>query len=304
MSSHLPNPSASAFPASLDELEVLAQRLGLRLSISKDLSVLSRPVPIGDMAAPNALAVHPMEGCDGDALGRPGPLTVRRYERFAAGGAGLVWVEAMAVVPEGRANPCQLWIHEASQAAFAHLVQRIRQVARERYGPGFRPLLVAQLTHSGRYSRPEREARPLIAQHHPDWDRAMGLPADHPVVTDAYLDALPEAFATAAALAFDAGFDAVDLKICHGYLLAELLGCRTRPGRYGGSFENRTGLILSIVDRIRARLGPDKPIASRWACTTPSPNRSVGAWTGPTQVAPTWKSRSGSWPSWPSATCV
>jgi 2,4-dienoyl-CoA reductase (NADPH2) len=124
-------------------------------------------------------------------------------------------------------------------------------------------MLVAQLTHSGRYSRPERDPLPLIAQHHPDWDRSMGLPADYPVVTDEYLDGLPEAFARGARLAFDVGFDAVDLKICHGYLLAELLGCHTRPGRYGGSLENRAALILAILDRIRAEVGPERLIASR-----------------------------------------
>jgi 2,4-dienoyl-CoA reductase (NADPH2) len=263
MSTDPSNAAASDFPKTLPQLQLLAAERGLRLAVSEDLSVLARPVQVGGHRIPNSLAIHPMEGCDGDALGRPGPLTVRRYERFAAGGAGLIWVEAMAVVPEGRANPRQLWIHEGSQAAFEGLVRRIRDVARQASGPDFRPMLVAQLTHSGRYSRPEREAKPLIAQHHPDWDRAMGLPGDYPLVTDEYLDALPDAFASAAVRAVDAGFDAVDLKICHGYLLAELLGCHTRPGRYGGSLENRISLILAILDRMRTALGPDRLIASR-----------------------------------------
>jgi 2,4-dienoyl-CoA reductase-like NADH-dependent reductase (Old Yellow Enzyme family) len=263
MSTDLSNSPGRTFPKTLTELRRLAQELGLALNVSEDLSVLARPVPVGNLVIPNSLAVHPMEGCDGDTAGGPGPLTFRRYERFAAGGAGLLWIEAIAVVPEGRANPRHLWIHENNRAGFADLVRRIRQAARERFGSGFRPVLVAQLTHSGRYSRPERAAAPIIAQHDPHRDGAMGLPAEYPVVTDEYLDTLPDAFARAARLAIDAGFDAVDLKVCHGYLMAELLGCHTRPGRYGGSFENRTRLVLAILDRIRAELGPGPIVASR-----------------------------------------
>jgi 2,4-dienoyl-CoA reductase (NADPH2) len=263
MPTHPANRSTFRLPKDLAGLARLAQDLGVSLPIDEDLSVLARPITVAGLALPNALAVHPMEGCDGDALGRPGPLTVRRYERFAAGGAGLLWVEAMAVAPEGRANPRQLWIHEATRPDFARLVTRIHEVARQTFGPGFRPVLVAQLTHSGRYSRPEREPRPLIPQHHPFYDKPMNLPGDYPLVTDEYLDTLPDAFARAARLAFDAGFDAVDLKISHGYLLAELLGCHTRPGRYGGSFENRTSLIVAILDCIRAEVGAGRPLASR-----------------------------------------
>jgi 2,4-dienoyl-CoA reductase (NADPH2) len=250
-------------PATLPELLALARELGLALKVSQDLSPLARPVQVGPYLIPNALTIHPMEGCDGDAQGRPGPLTVRRYERFAAGGAGLIWVEAIAVLPEGRANPRHLWLHEESQSAYAALTDRMREVAREARGPGHRPMLVAQLTHAGRYARPTSERHPIIARHHPFYDKAMDLADDYPLATDEYLDTLPDAFAAAAVRAIDAGFDAVDLKICHGYLLAELLGARTRPGRYGGSFENRTALPLAILDRMRAAVGPEQMIVSR-----------------------------------------
>jgi len=114
---------------SLGDLKELGERLGVALDAAEDVSILAQPVRLDSLLIPNSLAVHPMEGCDGDPEGRPGKLTVRRYERFAAGGAGLIWVEATAVVPEARANPRQLWLNEKSKGAFASLVRRIRQVA-------------------------------------------------------------------------------------------------------------------------------------------------------------------------------
>ena len=258
--SHRRRPAAPRTP---QELAALAKSLAIDVPVSADTSILSRPVSVGHLRIPNALAVHPMEGADGDAEGRAGDLTLRRYDRFAGGGAGLLWIEAIAVVPEGRANPRQLWLHEGSRAAFASMVSRIRGRAAARFGPSHRPVLVAQLTHSGRYCRPQVERRPLIAQHIPAVDASSGVAADLALVTDDYLDRLVDGYVRAAALAFDVGFDAVDIKACHGYLVSELLGARTRPGRYGGPLENRAALLVGVVERIRSQLGPDKPIATR-----------------------------------------
>ena len=204
-----------------------------------------------------------MEGCDGDVEGRPEKLTFRRYERFAAGGAGLLWAEAIAVVPEGRANPRQLWLNGKSKETFVSLIAHTREVAAEHFGPEYRPIIVAQLTHSGRYSRPVDEPHPLIPQHDPSRDARMKLSPDWPVVDDAYLDKLQDAYVAAARLAFEVGFDAVDIKSCHGYLMNELFACRRREGKYGGSFENRTRLLLNVVDRIHNELGKDKTVVAR-----------------------------------------
>ena len=76
---------------SIDDLKTLAGRVGVSIPISEDASILAQPVKVGNLTAPNSLAIHPMEGCDADSQGRPGPLTIRRYERFAGGGAGLIW---------------------------------------------------------------------------------------------------------------------------------------------------------------------------------------------------------------------
>jgi len=72
------------------------------------------------------------------------------------------------------------------------------------------------------------------------------------MLTDDDLDRLVERFVDAARMAWDAGFAFVDVKHCHGYLGHELLSARQRPGRYGGSLDNRTRFLRSIVEGIRA----------------------------------------------------
>ncbi len=248
--------------------------MGLAIDAIEDVSILAEPVEFGGLVIPNSLAVHPMEGCDGDAQGRPDKLTYRRYERFAGGGAGLIWAEAIAIIHEARANPRQLWLHEGSKEAFAALVKTAREKAAEVNGSGHRPVIVAQLTHSGRYSKPDGVAKPIIPQRDPyrdplapqqkpDPNRKSRIPDDWPLVTDEYLDQLQEAYVEAARIAFEVGFDAVDIKSCHGYLINELLACHNRPGKYGGSFENRTRLVLEVIDRIRAKLGDEARIVTR-----------------------------------------
>ena len=196
-----------------------------------------------------------MEGCDAEPDGAPGPLTLRRYQRYAAGGSGLIWYEATAVTQEGRANPRQLWITAANVGAFRTLVNETRAAARDCWGTAHDPLLILQLTHSGRYARPDGRPRPVIAQHNPILDPRLGIGPDYPLVTDAELNRLQDAFVSAAELAAAAGFDGVDIKACHGYLVSELLGAFTRPhSRYGGPFENRARFLLEVVQRIRAQV--------------------------------------------------
>jgi NADPH-dependent glutamate synthase beta subunit-like oxidoreductase/2,4-dienoyl-CoA reductase-like NADH-dependent reductase (Old Yellow Enzyme family) len=258
----------------VEDLRRLSRQLGVSVDATEDVSILAQPVDLGGLVIPNSLAVHPMEGCDGDAQGRPDKLTVRRYERFAAGGAGLIWAEALAILHEARANPRQLWLHEGSKEAFAALVKRAREKAAEANGASHRPVMVAQLTHSGRYSKPGPAPRPIIPerdpyrdpmtpQPKPTLDRKSKIPDDWPIITDEQLDQLQDAYVKAARIAFDVGFDAVDIKACHGYLINELLACHNRPGKYGGSFENRTRFMLDVIDRIHAQLGDKARIVTR-----------------------------------------
>ncbi len=260
--------------STIEDLKQLNKRLGIQVDAIENIGILAEPVQIGELLIPNSLAVHPMEGCDGDSEGRPGKLTLRRYERFAAGGAGLIWAEATAVVPEGRANPRQLWLNENNRGSFAAMVKTIREVAAASMGKEHKPVIVAQLTHSGRYSKPEGVAQPMIAQRDryrdamvpqqkPNPKSNSKIPKDWPVVTDEYLDELQDAYVAAARIAFEIGFDAVDIKSCHGYLINELFACYQRKGKYGGSFENRTRFLLEVIDKIHNEIGEDKPITTR-----------------------------------------
>ncbi len=248
---------------SLADLEIRIQELGLDLPLRADVSPLLEPIQVGAGRLPNRMVVLPMEGCDGDAGGAPGDLTFRRYRRFAAGGSGLLWFEATAVAPEGRANPRQLWIHQGTRDAFARLVEDSHLAASERFGPAHRPLLVLQLTHSGRYSRPGPAPAPIIAHHSVFLDPVHNLPADYPLISDDELERLEDAYVEAARLAASAGFDAVDVKACHRYLVSELHASHTRAdSRYGGPFENRSRFFRNVVAKIRAAV-PGLMVTSR-----------------------------------------
>lgn len=237
--------SPAALRERLAELGV-ADDVGVADTVDPDGS-LSQSVTFTDTAGPytaaNRFAVLPMEGWDGTTVGRPTDLVRRRWERFGAGGCGLVWGEATAVVADGRANPNQLVIDDRTVDDLASL--------RRLLAPG--QLTVLQLTHSGRWSRPEGEPRPRTAQRHRLLDRRAGND-DAAVLSDDELDELVEHFIVAAERAHQAGFEFVDVKCCHGYLLHELLGARDRPGRYGGDFAGRTRLFRTVVEGIRDRV--------------------------------------------------
>ena len=220
------------------------EKLGTRLPFSDDLSPLSRPLTVQGKTAHNRLAAQAMEGCDGTPDGAPGELTVRRYERLAAGGAGIIWFEATACMREGRANPRQLWIREETLDDFKPLVDRIREIGlREN---GYAPLVIMQDTHSGRYSKPDGVPAPLIAYNNPIFEKDKPIDPSR-IVTDEHIDRVGEALVEGARLAERAGFDGVDVKACHRYLDSELLSAYIRPGKYGGSFENRTRLLRESV---------------------------------------------------------
>ena len=246
----------------LEQIQAKITELGVDIPLTEHFAVLGTPVQFGALTVPNRMAVQPMEGCDCDHEGRPGELTMRKYERFAAGGAGMLWLEACAVVPEGRANPRQLWINRTSLDSFKLLVERMHAAARRTMGDDFRPVLVLQLTHSGRYSKPEGVAAPLIA-HHSIIDAKSCVTPETPLLTDDYLDRLQDEYVRAALLAREAGFDAVDIKACHRYLISELLASFTREdSRYGGSFDNRIRLLLETARKVREAV-PELEVSSR-----------------------------------------
>ena len=229
-----------------------AERLGLDIPYRGDVSVLLEKASVGGRAVPNRLAVLPMEGADAEPSGAPSEWTRRRYRRAAAGGAGLIWCEATAVRRDGLSSPSQLLLDEKTLGGFSRLVEETRDAARKEWGPGHRPVFVVQLTHSGRFAKPDGEPRPLIVQHNPHLDRLLGLASDAPLVSDTELAAIRDDFVEAADLAASAGFDGVDIKACHGYLVSETLAAHSREdSRYGGPFGNRARLLLEIVRGVR-----------------------------------------------------
>ncbi len=242
--------------------EAGASHVGFLESPAEIRTLLAQPVRVGGAMVGNSVAIHPMEGCDGDAGGTPSELTWRRYERFARGGAKLIWFEATAVRREGRANPRQLWIHPGNVGEFARLLEMTRRTHRETWGGDGDLLIPIQLTHSGRYSWPDR----IVASHNPLADRTTGTPPGQPVITDDELERLEDQFVAAAGLALDAGFTTVDVKATHGYLASELLGAKTRTGRYGGALENRARFPRNVVGKIRAAFGGKLLIAMRLGC--------------------------------------
>lgn len=251
----------------LAQLQQDSERLGaahVRFEADREVvrQVLARRVAAGGFTIGNSLAIHPMEGCDGELDGRPGELTWRRYRRFATGGAKLIWFEATAVREDGRANTRQLWLRRETAADFARLLEAMRREHREVWGSSEDLLIPIQLTHSGRYSVPRRS----IACHNPYIDEKTATPPDYPVITDEELERLEDDFVEAARLAAEAGFEAVDIKATHGYLLSELLGAKTREGRYGGPLENRLRFFANVMGKIRAALGNRLMLCVRMGC--------------------------------------
>ncbi len=203
----------------------------------------------------NRYAVQPMEGWDGTLDGGITPEVLRRWQRFGASGAKLICGgEAMAVRPDGRANPNQLIIGERNKADLAKLRQALVATHKQRYDSTDDLVIGFQLTHSGRFCKPNDNSRlePRVAYRHPILDASFKVTSDAQVWTDSELDRLVEDYVAAARIAWDVGADFVDIKHCHGYLLHELLSAFTRPGKYGGSLENRTRMLRDIVAGIRA----------------------------------------------------
>src|SRR5438874_6191215 len=118
----------------LADLQAENTRLGLDLRFSDDLSPLFRPVSIGTLRVGNSLCIQPMEGCDGTLDGRPDELTIRRFVRFGAGGAKLIWGEATAVSEDGRANPRQLLINDQNASDLERMLHECRHAHRAAFG--------------------------------------------------------------------------------------------------------------------------------------------------------------------------
>ena len=239
---------------------------GMDFPISDDLSVLLEPVTLKNgHVIPNRLVIQPLEGFDGTKEGNPSDLIFRRYDRYAKGGSGLLWYESIAISNDGRCNPLQMIISEHTIGAIRRLVAETDATAREH--SGFKPYNVLQLTHSGRRSvNANWEPTPLAVVENPYIDHHNSIDGRSGAITfasDEKIEEIIHDFIEAAIMAKEAGFDSVDIKVCHEYILRELLAAFNRPGKYGGSFENRTRALFDIIHGIRARIGNDIDICVR-----------------------------------------
>ena len=233
----------------------------------EDVSVLKQPLMLNGKKVPNRLCIQPCEGFDGEKDGNPSELTFRRYKRYSQGGTGMIWYESFAISDDGRCNPRQVIIKDSTLPEIKRLVDESVASAKEIYGEDYRPYNILQLTHSGRRSTDENwNPTPLAACENPymdDHNSVDGSTGPLTIATDEKIEEIVQGFIQGAVLAKKAGFDSVDIKACHEYILRELLSAFTRPGKYGGSFENRTRALFEIIDGIREKLGDTLDICVR-----------------------------------------
>jgi len=249
-----------------------ARAAGVTLPFDREVlaapsSPLTAPLTINGKVIGNRLAILPMEGWDNTTDGRPTDHTRRRWQRWGTSGAKLIFgAEAMAVQPEGRGSPNQLLMLAPNVGEIAALRDLLASTHRERFGTADDLAVGCQLTHSGRVSHPHDMGRcePRVLYHHPLLDQDYDALDDAAIMSDNEIDMLVSDFVEAARLAQEAGFDFVDVKHCHGYLGHEFLSAVDRPGRYGGSFENRTRFLRDVVAGIRA-VAPGLEIAVRFS---------------------------------------
>jgi len=250
--------------AQLKNVDALRQRLaalGCKLPIDDEIltaeagSPLAQPCEIGPFKVGNRWCIHPMEGWDANPDGSPSEHTLRRWRLFGRSGAKLIWGgEAAAVQSDGRANPHQTQAVAANRVGLAALLTELQTEHRNCFGTCDDLLVGLQLTHSGRFARPNsKKLEPRIAYHHPLLDAKFGIdPSDQSVVmTDDEIERLIDSYVAAAGLAAEVGYGFVDVKACHGYLMHEFLSARPRPGRFGGDYEGRTRLLRTVIERIR-----------------------------------------------------
>ncbi len=250
--------TVAALRARLDELDIPLPVDDQNISAAEG-SPLAQSTEIAGHMIGNRWCIHPMEGWDAGRDGFPSEHTLRRWRNFGKSGAKLIWGgEAAAVRPDGRANPNQTLATQSNRAGLAALLNALTTAHRESFGSLDGLFVGLQLTHSGRFCKPDdhHKSAPRIAYHHPLLDAKFKIdPNDDSIVwTDSELEKLVDDYVAAAHLAHEVGFQFVDVKACHGYLLHEFLSARRRPGPYGGDLAGRSRLLVTIIDRIRAEI--------------------------------------------------
>ncbi|MFI2508261.1 NADH:flavin oxidoreductase/NADH oxidase [Streptomyces sp. NPDC018972] len=238
------------------------------------MSTLFQPYTLRDVTIPNRVWMPPMcqysAAPEGPAAGAPGDWHFAHYAARAAGGTGLIVVEATAVSPEGRISPYDLGIWNDTQ------VEAFRRITRFLVSQGTVPAV--QLAHAGRKAsteRPWKGGAPVGPDAHgwrPVAPSAIPFDEGHPVPDELSVDRIREIvgqFRAAARRALAAGFEIAEIHGAHGYLINEFLSPHSnhRTDAYGGSYENRTRFALEVVDAVREEWPDDKPLFFRISAT-------------------------------------
>jgi len=227
-----------------------ASEKGLNIPTNSDFSLLGLTLGFKKFSLPNRFVAQPMETCDANPEdGTPSMLTYTKYERMTKGGSAVIWVEAIAITADCRSNPYQLYMTDENIDAFKKLINFIKKTGMETNG--FEPLVIAQLNHSGRYTKKGFDPNPRVMYKNPFYEKDNPLP-DSAIITDDELKQMEIDMGNAARLAQIAGFDGADIKACHRYLMSESLSAYERPGHYGGDFINRTRLFRNCIESAKA----------------------------------------------------
>jgi 2,4-dienoyl-CoA reductase-like NADH-dependent reductase (Old Yellow Enzyme family) len=215
----------------------------------KAVEPLFTEMKIGNRTAFNRIALNAMECNDADKNGNPTDLTYNRYRKAMEGNAGVIFVEAISVIDESRGRLNQLIGSPANQKALSDFIKEMKKVNEK-------PLLIIQLTHSGELSDPNFSRRVCVKP-------LPGLGGD--LLSEEEADAIIKKFADSTKVAYDAGADGVDVKLCHGYLGSQFLRpYNDRKWKYGGSWENRTRFAYEIYERISREIkGPEFIVGSK-----------------------------------------
>lgn len=238
------------------------------------MSALFEPYTLRSVTVPNRVWMPPMcqysAAPEGPDMGVPNDWHFAHYAARAAGGTGLIIVEATGVSPEGRISPYDLGIWNDTQ------VEAFRRITRFLVSQGTVPGI--QLAHAGRKAstdQPWKGGAPVGSEAH-GWQPVAPSPVSfadgHPVPTELTVAEIHEIvgqFADAARRALAAGFEVAEVHGAHGYLINEFLSpySNHRTDEYGGSYENRTRFALQVVDAVREVWPDDKPLFFRISAT-------------------------------------
>jgi 2,4-dienoyl-CoA reductase-like NADH-dependent reductase (Old Yellow Enzyme family) len=229
------------------------------------MAMLFEPLTLRETTFRNRIFVSPMCQYSSEG-GMPNDWHLVHLGSRAVGGAGLVLVEASAVVPEGRITD---WDSGMWSAAHAEAFRPIARFISEQGA-----VAGIQLAHAGRKAsteKPWRGGRPIVEGPH-SWQTVApssipfrdGDPVPRAMTADD-IDQLVESFVAATRYSLDAGFRVIEIHAAHGYLLHEFHSplANERSDEYGGSFENRIRLTLRVTRAVRAALPDQFPLFVR-----------------------------------------